>query len=265
MNRSIPLDSRHALNPKGIRAYLRTEGYAVTGSLLSYASCSRVSNDVGSSVALGPAASGCDTVRALALLDHSDASMNILNDESFGLLIDEVVGANVVLSRAEGFMTLPESKPAWRRDFDRVLRAVPSQRFSPGLTALIPLDETPGQLEIIRSSHLLKSESPLTDPPELLKRVVVPQGCAALLAAGVFHRHCSASSTWLSFIFIRPWIKPEILLASALQPDRIPMLSPRGRRWCGFDVGLPTSVAEFLKIEAIALDSDFGRGKGSGI
>ena len=264
MNPSTPLDSGSLFNAQGIHAYLRTQGYAVITNLLPSASCSQMSEDIRNSIAVGPTISTNGTVRVPALLAHSDTALEIINDESFGLLIDEAVGVDAVLSRAEGFITAEESQLAWRRDFDRILRTVPSRRFTPGLTVLIALDEKPGRVEIIRSSHLLKSKSSLVDHPKFIQQVMLPEGSAVLLA-GVYYRHCWASSIWLNLAFIRPWIKPDILLASALQPDRIAKLNSRGQRWCGLQVGLPTSVEEFLEIEAIALNSDFGRGKGSGI
>ncbi len=249
-----------------IRALLRTQGYLVAGQLLAAERCSRLADDIQSSAARGPRLSGSGgATRAIALLSHSDLALELLDDEALGALVDEALGDDLILSRAEGVIGPPTDQAAWQSDFDKLRRSLSTRSFRPGIAVWIPLGVGGGQLEVLRASQQM---DPTVSPAEAglpSIRLSVSQGCAVLLEGGVCYRLLMQKSPWMCLAFVRPWIKPEVLLFSALGEERLNRLGQRGRRWCGAHLGLPTSVEEFLAIEAAALESDFGRAKGSGI
>jgi hypothetical protein len=199
------------------------------------------------------------------LLAHSDLALELLDKEYLGALVDEALGKDVILSRAEGVLVRSASHMAWHSDFDKPRGSLSSRSFRPGITVWIPLAAGAGEIEVLRASQHLNPSKSLNEVGLSATRLVVDQGFAVLLEGGVKHRILKSESPWLCLAFVRPWIKPEVLFSIALGEERLARLGERGRRWCGAYLGLPTSVEEFLAIEAAALEGDFGRAKGSGV
>jgi hypothetical protein len=248
------------------RALLRTHGFIVTDEILPARRCTTLAEEVREAVAKGPVISCADgSLRAVALLAYSSVALKALDDESIGLLIDEGFNDNAILSRAEGVVVPSGRETAWQVDFLKPRSSVPSYSFRPGVTVWIPLHAAGGRIDVIRSSQ---NSSPAISPAGgglVQVRLDLSAGCAALLEGGVRYRLAPSPATWLCLSFVREWMKPEVLYSSALSAERLSRLGQRGRQWCAMNIGLPTSVEEFLSIEAAALDSAYGRAKGSGI
>ena len=249
-----------------MRALLRTQGCLVIGRMLTSEFCSCLYEDVRRAAEAGPLINGPGgAIRVIALLGHSDLALELLDEENLGMLVDEALGGDVILSRAEGVMVLPTGQPVWQSDFDKPRRSLPARSFRPGITVWTALSALGGDLEVLRASqHLGPTESPHKAVLPAI-RLVIPQGGGVLLEGGVSYRLLTPETVWLCLALVRPWIKPEVLFSSAIGEERLGRLGERGRRWCGVHLGLPTSVEEFLAIEQAALESDFGRAKGSGI
>jgi hypothetical protein len=257
--------SETQLSGSVIRALLRTQGYVVLDPILSAEYCSRLSDDVQRAATVGPIINGRGaSIRAIALLAYSDPALQLLDNEELGKLVDEALGSDVILSRAEGTVPVPNGVSTWQSDFEKPRRNLPARSFRPGIAFWIPLSAS-GEIEVLRASqHLGPSESPYkTGTPAI--RLVVPQGAGVFLEGGISYRFITTETVWLCLGFVRPWVKPEVLFFAALGEERMSRLSERGKRWCGGHLGLPTSVEEFLAIEQAALDTDLGRAKGSGI
>ncbi|HEX6715602.1 MAG TPA: hypothetical protein VF088_00740 [Pyrinomonadaceae bacterium] len=246
-----------------IRALLRTQGYLALASLFSSAYCSQLCEEVRRAAVVGPCINGHGpATRVIALLAHSDLALQLLDHNELGKLIDEGLGNDVILSRAEGTIPSSNGAPLWQSDFEKPRRNLPARSFRPGIAFWTPLNDS-GEIEVLRTSqHVRPAESPHITPAT---RLVIPQGGGVLLEGGTSYRFTTSETVWLSLAFVRPWIKPEVLFFAALGDERINRLNERGRRWCGVHLGLPTSVEEFLAIEQAALDTDLGRAKGSGI
>ena len=257
--------SQTQLSGSVIKTLLRAQGYVILGPMFSSEYCSHLSDEVQRAATVGPCINGRGAAnRVIALLAHSDLSLQLLDNEELGKLIDEALGSDVILSRAEGTVPAPNGVPMWQSDFEEPRQSLPARSFRPGIVFWTPLSGS-GEIEVLRASqHVGPSESPhITGTPAT--RLIVSQGAGLLLEGGVSYRFITPETVWLCLAFVRPWIKPEVLFSAALGEERISRLSERGRRWCGAHLGLPTSVVEFLAIEQAALDTDLGRAKGSGI
>lgn len=245
---------------------LRTQGYFVTDEIIPAPECARLAEEIGRAVAQGPCISGPGgALRAIALLAHSDSALELLNDEKLSQWVNRALDQDMILSRAEGVLGPREADSVWQSDFQEPRRHLPSRAFRPGFTLWIPLRDEGATLDVIRSSQHVDGCRTLPDKGLTHVRLLIARGCAALLEGGVHYRLAGEDAPWLCLAFMRPWMKPEVLFASALGPDRLRRLGRRGQHWCGLDIGLPTTVEEFLEIEAAALESEFGRVKGSGI
>jgi hypothetical protein len=242
-----------------VRALLSAEGCHPGGPLVE--AWEELAQEV-RQAASGPVARGSGgEVRAVAALALSDRALGLLDDAALVAMVDSGLADATVLSRADGVVA---GAPAWRRSFGGPLRDLPPRALRPGISVWLALSAD-ARMEVLRCSQHLPADA---DPeacglPFLDLRV--PPGHALLLEGGVVHRPAPAGSVWLALDFVRPWIKPEVLLAAALAPERLARLGEQGRRWCGAQLGLPTSVDEFLAIEEAALSSGVGLAKGSGI
>jgi hypothetical protein len=249
-----------------LHSLLRTQGYFVTDEIVPAHKCACLAEDTGRAVTRGPTVSGpAGALRAIALLAHSDRALELLDDEKLSLWVKRALDQDLILSRAEGVTGPRDTESAWQSDFREARRHLSSRAFRPGFTLWIPLKDEGGTLDVIRSSQHMNGCQTLPDKGLTPVRLLIAQGCAVLLEGGAHYRLAGEKALWLCLAFIRPWMKPEVLFASALSPDRLSRLGRRGRHWCGLDIGLPTTVEEFLEIEAAALESEFGRVKGSGI
>ena len=200
-------------------------------------------------------------MRAVAVLAAADAVLELLDDGDLGALVGSALPGDVILSRADGVVA---GAPAWRRCFQRPLRDLPPRALRPGISAWIALCEG-ARMEVLRcSQHLPPGSEPAAGSLPCSSRAV-PPAHVVLLDGGVLHRPGPEGSVWLSLELVRAWIKPEVLVAAALSPERLARLGEQGRRWSGTRIGLPTSVEEFLAIEEAALASGIGLATGSGI
>jgi hypothetical protein len=249
-----------------VRALLRTQGYVACGWALAPEFCTRLSAEVRHAAEAGPHVVGPDvSTRAIALLEHSDSALGLLDEESLGTLVDEALGSDVILSRAEGVITPAAPRPVWQSDFGKPRQNLPARFFRPGIALWTALSAPGGSLEVLRASQHFNPAGALDEAELPAVCLTVQPGECLLLEGGVRYRLLTPQTIWLCFAFVRPWIKPEVLFFSALSKNRFERLGRRGRRWCGAQLGLPISVEEFLAIEAEALAGDFGRAKGSGI
>jgi hypothetical protein len=242
------------------RAVLRTQGYYIEAALLSPETCAQLVYEVQRSIKGSKAFPGFGGgIRAVAVLQDSDSALGLVDDPSLGSLVAEVIGTDAILSGLEGFQgTISE----WHRDFGRIRQVVPPRSCRAGVSVWIPLDV--GQLEVLAGSQHLEEGA---DPSVACFKpiaLIASQGSAVVFEGGVCYRS-RQPATWLRLSFVRPWIKPEVLYATALSSDRLGRLGTRGRSWWGVELGLPTSVEEFLAIEDAALHSTLGHAKGSGI
>lgn len=249
-----------------IRALLRTQGYLVVARMLTTEYCARLSDDVRRTADSGPCITGPgDLKRVIALLAHSDLALKLLDEKELGSLVDEALGNDVILSRAEGAIVSSLAQPVWQSDFDKPRRSLPARSFRPGIAIWTALSDCGGEFEVLRASqHVGPAESP-HQAGTPATRLTVPQGSGVLLEGGVSYRILTNDTVWLCLAFVRPWVKPELLFSVALGEERVSRLGEQGQRWCGAHLGLPTSVEEFLAIEQAALETDFGRAKGSGV
>ncbi len=196
---------------------------------------------------------------AVGVMRYAPSLLGLLDDRRLGELVESAIrSADMWLGALEG-LTAGLSH-GWRRELAVPLLATGSSEFRPGLSVLIALDDGGGLVRVHPGSHRLRA--PLAgDPPGSDQ---VPLGCgeAALIEAGCRFR--LDAGRFLHLRFIRGWMKPDILLAGPLH-DRAAQLGEQARQWCGMDIGLPTSVEEFLSIEQAALTGGLARRKGSGI
>jgi hypothetical protein len=243
---------------------LQTQGFLRTDQLLSVHASKQLAKDIERSSKEGPCLVEPDgSFRAVALLAHSDLALKLLDDQNLALLINESFSSEALLSTAEGVIQGALTHE-WRSDFLVPRSCLASRSFRPGITFWMPVNESGGIVEVKRSSQHL--ESAISSPVELRKiRVHLPQGNAILLEGSINYRLASEKTIWLRLCFVRSWMKPEILFATALTADRLKRLGQQGCGWCGLHIGLPTTVKEFLSIEEAALESEEGRAKGSGI
>lgn len=244
------------LNNLGRLTVLRTHGHYLSGPIVSEEICQRLTCDVQKAMQCGLAQTG-------ALLQYSDALLEVFEHTELGSLVDGVIGDDAVLSIVQ---SLSGGGQEWQYDFAHIRRSVSPRSFRCGVTALLALGTESRLVEVLRGSQNLPEGAHAETAFFINASVEVYPGCVLILEAGVHYRLRQAPhNQWLKFQFIRPWIKPHILYSSALDKNRLARFGSRGRRWCGLDVGLPTSVEEFLAIEQAALEGATGRAKGSGI
>lgn len=247
------------------RGLLRTRGFFVAEALIGAPEVARLASEVSVALELGPSFVDRDgTRRAVALLEHSDTALQLLDHDPFWDAVTGLFESELVLSRADGVFV--SRKADWRIDFEHVKRAVAGRQFRPGLTLFAPVGADANvEVEVMRASHLLPADAGGKPPALEPLSVTVPAGAVLVLEAGTWYRAAAVNSFFLSFALVRPWLKPDIWLSSALDPQRLNRLGRRGRTLCGADVGLPTSVEQFLAIEEASLGPSMGRQKGSGI
>jgi hypothetical protein len=196
---------------------------------------------------------------AVAVVRYAPSLLGLLDDPRLGGLVRTAIGlADIWLGALEGIAA--GSSLGWRRELAVPLLAAGSSEFRPGLSVLVALDEDGGLLRAHAGSHrwpaLLRRDPPSTDRVPLAcgELALVEGGCRFRLDVGRF----------LHLRFIRAWMKPDILLAGPLR-DQAARLGGQARQWCGLDIGLPTSVEEFLGVEEAALAGGLATRKGSGI
>jgi hypothetical protein len=251
-----PVAATRQLNNLGRLTVLRTHGHYLSGPILSEEISQHLSSDAQTAMERGVAQTG-------ALPQSSDALLEVLEHTEFGSLIDGVIGDDGVLSIVQSMSGCGQE---WQYDFAHIRRSVPPRSFRCGVTVMLVLGTESRLVEVLRGSQNLPEGMDAETASFIKADVEVHPGCVLILEAGVHYRLQRAShNPWLKFQFIRPWIKPHILYSSALEKDRLARFGSRGRRWCGLDVGLPTSIEEFLAIEQAALEGATGRAKGSGI
>lgn len=242
------------------RAILRTLGHCTVPDLLDAGACAQILSDTRRCMS-GPEAvrrrDGAE--RAIGLLQESAAALALLDDERLGALVDAALGPDAILSRIEAVCGTLSS---WQQDFSRVRAVLPPRAFRSGVSTWIPLQ--PATMEVLAGSQHLEPDGDPAASLSSITTVTIGQGSLVVLEGGVRYRTMEPGD-WLCLMFVRPWLKPDILYSAALTPDRIARLGERGRRWCGMDLGLPTSVEAFLQIEDAALAGTVGRAKGSGI
>lgn len=265
MSHEAPAESEVQLTKAVVKALLRTQGYVSAEQVLAPGRRSRLAEDVRRMAeARRFAADPGGVSRAVVLLSYSDSALELLDDEVLGAWVDEALGDDAILSRAEAVIAPAGGPAGWQSDFAAPRRGLPARAFRPGVAVWSPLDDT-GGLEVLRASQHLDGDAPAEDSGLPSVRLEVAGGDAVILEGGVTYRLLTPGTRWLCLAFARPWIKPEVLFSAALSAARLAGLGERGRRWCGAHLGLPTSVEEFLAIEEAAVDGDFGRAKGSGI
>jgi hypothetical protein len=196
---------------------------------------------------------------AVGVVRYAPSLLGLLDDRRLGALVQGAIGTTDLWLGALECL-VPQSSHAWRRELAVPLLAAGSSSFRPGLSVLVALDDDGSSLGIHQGSHRLRGQ--LVRDPRDPDRVVLGCGEVALVEAGCRFR--LAPGPFLHLRFIRGWMKPDILLAGVLQ-DRADQLGEQARQWCGIDVGLPTSVEEFLRIEEAALAGSLTLRKGSGI
>jgi hypothetical protein len=250
------------LSPACRVAMLRTHGYFRSPTLIAAAACARLTRDI-----LRCAEHGDPVVRrgnatfATALLRESDTAAALLDDAALGELLDEVLGEDALLGRADGVCG---TIPAWQHDFARVRRDLSARALRCGVSLWIPLRPGGGVMDVLVASQHATGGAPEGSRLSVASEPV-PQGAAIVLEGGVRFRVPQADGEWFAMSFVRPWIKPDVLYATALGDAAVRRLGVRGRRWCGLELGLPTSVEEFLAIEAAAVAGTAATAKGSGI
>jgi hypothetical protein len=242
-----------------VRAIVQSRGHCVVSALRGEVT-QRLAAELEQSIRAGKTVteSGGE-IRAISILQESDAALRLLDDPGLGALVDDVIGPDAVLGEMEGFRG---AIPKWRRDFHRVRRAVPTRYFRSGISLWIPLKSAEMQV-LDGSQHLEEGADPAVFDFKT-SAVAAEAGAVVVLEAGVCYR-LSSPGDWLRLVFVRPWIKPEIFYSSAIDKERLARLGDRGRTWCGANSSLPTSIEEFLAIEEAALEGSAGRAKGSGI
>ena len=197
--------------------------------------------------------------RAVAVIRYAPSLLALLDDPRLGGLVHTAIGsADIWLGALEGMTA--GSSPGWRRELAVPLLSAGSSEFRPGLSVLVALDEDGGLLCAHAGSH--RWPAPLRRDPPSTDRVPLACGELALVEAGCRFR--LDVGRFLHLRFIRAWMKPDILLAEPLR-DQAAQLGGQARQWCGLDVGLPTSVEEFLSVEQSALAGGLATRKGSGI
>lgn len=187
--------------------------------------------------------------------------LRMLEDGSLGRYVTRAADSpDVWLGALE--VIAARGAPVWRRELGDVLSATPGSDFRPGLSVLLPVDDSESLVEVQSGSHRLRAVAPPSGEPVAQTTVVLRPGAVLLVTGGCRHR--LVAGRFLHLLFIRGWMKPQVLLAQALG-DQATHLGEQGRRWCGVDVGLPTSVAEFLAVEEASMSGGLSQRKGSGI
>lgn len=245
----------------GLRlAILRMQGYYLQKAVLAPGVCREIEQDFGRRM---QSSRGIEEpgrpIRVPTILQQSDAALALLNRAELASLVADVLTPDAILSV---FELVQEGGSEWRRDFGRIRQAVSTRHFRPGVSMLIPLEDSEVQV-LAASQHLEEGVDPESASCGLLT-LNAPRGSAVVLESGVCYR-TGAARPHLRLAFVRPWVKPNIFYSLALSKDRLELLNDAARRWCGSETGLPTSVDDFLAIEAAAVASTAGRGKGSGI
>ena len=187
--------------------------------------------------------------------------LRMLEDRSLGRYVTRAVGSpDVWLGALE--VIAAWGTPLWRRELGDVLSATPGSDFRPGLSVLWPVDDSESVVEVQSGSHRLRAADPLSGKPVAYTTVTLRPGTGLLVTGGCRHR--LVAGRFLHLVFIRGWMKPQVLLAQALG-DQAAYLGEQGRRWCGADIGLPISIVEFLAVEEASLSGGLSQRKGSGI
>jgi hypothetical protein len=182
--------------------------------------------------------------------------LRALEDDRLAHVVEEAVGdADVWLGALE--LLGPSGAPGWRRDSAAALSATAGSSFRPSLSVLLGLGND-FTVEIATGSHRLDSDR----APAVIETVIAGRTRMLLITAGCRRRIVSGRAVHLRFI--RGWMKPDVLLVDALR-EQLGQMGPRGRRWCGEDVGLPASVAEFIAVEEAAASGVMSQRKGSGV
>ena len=233
----------------------------VTADLLSPVTAARIDAAVNADERSGLAFTDPDGYRHWVAVPRSvPGLLSMLEDERLGALATEVMGSPDIWLGSFDVLAA-EDGAGWRRDSAEVFGASARSTFPPGLSVYLPVDN--GVVaEIQGGSHRLRGGNRAGPGPVSTARVALPPGHILLVIGG--SRHRLGGGRVLRLRFIRGWMKPDVLLIHALG-DQAGQLGPQGRRWCGADIGLPASVAEFLAVEETSTADALSHRKGSGI
>jgi hypothetical protein len=181
-----------------------------------------------------------------------------LEHERLATLVAEAMGSPEVWL---GDLEVLGASDGWLRHDVGVLAATAGADFRPSVSVLSPINDEL-TVAVQNGSHRLRGAEFGGSGPVHAEEVSLRPGQALLVAGGSRHRLVSGRALHLRFI--RGWMKPAVLLFQALG-ERAELLGPRGRQWCGADIGLPISVAEFLQVEEASVTGGLAQRKGSGI
>lgn len=251
------------ISDKTIRSLLSTQGFSVLNNIFSSELCLQLSNDIKNLTNNGEILPDSDrNLITNGLLKVSEKAFDLLDDAALGLLVSQAFYKDSILNLMEG-VRISVNEDCWRSNFIKPLNCLQARSFRPGINIYFPLDDGDCNLEIIPSTQYNEVNT-LSDSMKI-KSLSVPQGSALVLEGRIKYRFKSSANTLLKMNFIRPWMKPDILFTTALGKAKIERLGLLGQQWCGFHIGLPVTIEEFLLIESAALESEHGRVKGSGV
>jgi len=164
----------------------------------------------------------------------------------------------VLLSRCD-FVVPTEA--AWRVAGKFVRGRSATMRALLGVSHWISLGEA--SMEVSTASRRLPA-APVTPAPGLRSRTfTLAAGQSVFLARGTRFR--PGKGAWLGLDYVRAWMKPDILFASALPRSVLDTLDPALSGMIGTTVSLPVSVDTFVEAEAAAARGELANVSGRGV
>jgi hypothetical protein len=246
-------------------ALVASVGWAVVGiDLLSPAAVAQARAAVALGERAGLAFTDRDGYRHwVAVARDAPAVLALLEDVELAVLVAAAIGSpDIWLGDLEALGAPQGTSAGWRHDDAEAVAATAGSLFRPSLSVFLPIDDWELRVEVQSGSHRRRGAGVGSARAGSHDEMSLRQGEALFVTSGCRHRLLGGRA--LRLRFIRGWMKPSVLLIEALG-ERAAALGPQGRRWCGADVGLPTSVAEFLAVEEAAVGGGLSQRKGSGI
>ncbi|WJS05554.1 hypothetical protein [Roseibium aggregatum] len=118
-------------------------------------------------------------------------------------------------------------------------------------------------MDVSTASRRLPASQISPAPGSRCKTIALTAGQSVFLGRGTRFR--LGQGTWLGLDYVRAWMKPDILFASALPQPILDALDPALPEVLGAHISLPTSVDAFIEAEAAAARGELANISGRGV
>lgn len=176
-------------------------------------------------------------------------------------LVSAVFGGDPILLSRCDFVGEATECGSWRTTGKPVQGQSAMLRAILSVSHWISLDD--GTIEVAMSSRRLPASPVEPAAGSRLQTISLTAGQSVFMANGTRMR--LGQGEWLGLDYVRAWMKPDILFASALPQTVLAALEPALTEVLGASISLPTSVDAFVEAEAAAARGELANISGRGV